>query len=266
MKIGIFDSGIGGLSVVNKLINTYNAHIVYVADTANMPYGDKSPQEVTQLSESITQFLIKQDVDYIIIACHTISAIAGPYLAAKYKSIHFITMLEAVIPAALDATKNNRIGIMATPATIKHQLHKHALQYLNHQVTIIEQACPTLAPTIEHHLTNTSLVKKRIIKYVTPLIAQDIDTLILGCTHYDVIKKEIHQLVGFNINLICADETTNLLIENDRFVKEGCAQLSCYVSDNREAFAQKLMHIVDLRIPVTIKPLAAALKSDLRYH
>ncbi len=262
MKIGIFDSGIGGLSIVNQLINTYNAHIVYVADTANMPYGDKSPQEVTQLSERITQFLIEQDVDYIIIACHTISAIAGPYLAAKYKSIRFITMLEAVIPAALNATKNNRIGIMATPATINHQLHKHALQYLNHQVTVIEQSCPTLAPTIEHYLTSRSIVKEHIAKYVTPLIAQNIDTLILGCTHYDVIKKEIHQLTGFNINLICADETTSRLIKNEAFTKEGSAQLGCYVSDNKEAFAQKLMHIVDLCIPVTIKRFDSAYHSE----
>lgn len=253
VKIGVFDSGIGGLSVVKQLMISRNAHIVYVADTANMPYGNKSPEEIRFLSDRITQFLIQEQVEYIIIACHTISAIAGPYLAAKYPTSRFITMLEVVVPAALTTTKSNRIGIMATPATILAQVHKHALQYSNPRITVIEQACPTLASTIEHQFDNHELIQDRITQYVSPLMNQDIDTLILGCTHYDLIQKEIQEFVGPKINIIWSGQSQLPLLPKSPQPIDSHTELDCYVSGNQDLFAQSLVHIIDLQTPVCIR-------------
>ncbi|MGE0009793.1 MAG: glutamate racemase [Candidatus Babeliales bacterium] len=254
MKVGVFDSGIGGLSVVKQILRTRNAHIVYVADTANMPYGLKSPDQIRVLSERITEFLLTQHVDYIVIACHTISAISGPYLAAKYPHIAFITMLEVVVPAALKTTKTNRIGIMATPATILAQVHKHALQYSNPRITVFEQPCPTLASTIEHQFDNHALIEDRITQYVSPLIAHGIDTLILGCTHYDLIQNEIQDFVGSQITIISSGRTPLPLLPKPREQKEeGALTIECYVSGNQDMFTESLVHIIDPAMPVSIR-------------
>lgn len=254
LKIGVFDSGIGGLSVVNQLMGRYNAHIVYVADTANMPYGSKTAQEIIILSERITEFLIAQNVDYIIIACHTISAVAGPHLAAKYPNSRFITMLEVVVPAALKITHTNRIGIMATPATILAQVHKHALQHANPRITVVEQPCPTLASTIEHQFDNHELIQDRIAHYVIPLIKEDIDTLILGCTHYDLIQNKIQEFVGSQISIISSGRTPLPLLPKSNVPKEISAfALECYVSGNPEMFTESLVHIIDIKVPVSIR-------------
>lgn len=254
LKIGVFDSGIGGLSVVKQLMGRHNAHIVYVADTANMPYGSKSPEEIIVLSDKITQFLIKQDVEYIIIACHTISAVAGPYLAAKYPKSRFITMLEVVVPAALKATQSNRIGIMATPATIHAQVHKRALQHNNPNITVIEQACASLAFAIEHRLDDSAFLQELITEYVTPLVAQDIDTLILGCTHYDLIQKEIQEFVGKDMHIIWSGRSPlPLLPKNTDVEATPTFQLDCYVSDKQDMFAEKLVHIIDPQTTVSIR-------------
>lgn len=254
MKIGIFDSGIGGLSAANQLINTNNAHIVYVADTANMPYGNKSPEEIVRLSDTIIQFLLAQEVDYIIIACHTISVIAGPHLKIKYPTTSFITMPDVVVPAALAATHNNRIGIMATAATIQSQVYKKALQHGNSSATVIEQACPTLASIIEHEFENKQLITERIFNYVAPLITQNIDTLILGCTHYDLIQQEIQDFVGSTIQIIWSGKSSLPLLPTNYHNSIGTAQLSCFISDKQDVFAQKLVEVVDIKTAVTIRP------------
>lgn len=252
-KIGVFDSGIGGLSVVNQLMHSCNAHIVYVADTANMPYGSKSPEEITQLSERMTQFLINQNVTHIIIACHTISAIFGSYLASKYPHVTFITMLQVVIPAALKATATNRIGIMATPATIKSKVHTRALQLNDPTIVVVEQACPTLAPTIEHYFDDVEMIKERIAFYLEPLIAQNIDTLILGCTHYDLIHALIREYVGNSLHIIGSD-TFRLSAYATMQDDESQLILECFVSDKQDVFAEKLVHLIDVTIPVSIRP------------
>lgn len=204
-KIGIFDSGIGGLTILKPLLDHYAVECIYVADTHYMPYGTKSPEAVTQLSARIVKFLLQHNVDAIIIACHTISAVSLQSLQAQFPHIKFFGMIEPVTRKVLHNPRTQRIGILATSNSIMSHAHKKALQAHNPSLYIVEQACHSLAERIEHHTDDHLLIDATLDEYLQPLLQADLDVIMLGCTHYSIIKDRIKQKIG-TLPLICADD------------------------------------------------------------
>ncbi len=204
-RIAVFDSGVGGLLILKPLLLSYSAHYIYLADATNMPYGNKSPQEITALTLRAITFLESYKPDLIIIACFTATAIALADLQKKI-STPLLGMIELVAPYAVKATRNNQIGVLSTRATANSYKITQAIQALNPTLTTIEQACPLLASAIENrHSLNKIL--QLIKKYIAPLQEAKVDTILLGCTHYEALREVISGCLNKQITLIGAADT-----------------------------------------------------------
>jgi len=206
LKIGIFDSGLGGVSIAKKLLELPGLEIYYYADNKNLPYGNKTPSEIINFSSQVVEYFITYEIDIIIIACHTISVIAAHNLRALFPSLLFIDMLELTLLPTIKSTQNNSIGIIATQASINSNQHIYHLQKYNPALHIYPQACPELASVIE----NNYLSGKKELSldaYLKNLEKKNIDTLLLGCTHYELIKNEINIYFRGKVNLIGADSS-----------------------------------------------------------
>ena len=205
-KIGIFDSGIGGLTIAKELLKFSNLEIIYYADTKYLPYGNKSFEEIKKLSKSIVDELLSYQVETIIIACHTISIVAHSYLETTFPDIPIISVAPYVIDSALSATHNKKIGILATEATIASHYYQQALLHKNASLEITEQECPQLANLIEEHDATSDRIHTTLEHYLSPCKATSIDTLILACTHYPLVKKAIQEIIGKNVTLISSEQ------------------------------------------------------------
>lgn len=238
MNIGIFDSGIGGLSIARTLLSSSSINIIYVADSANMPYGSKSPEQIFTISSRIIRFLEMYNVDAIIIACHTASTLAGKKIQQFY-NIPIITLQESIIEYATQITKNNSIGLIATPATIASSVYHKTILQCNKNIRILEKACPTLASSIEHYFDQSEILQKTLEMYLQEMITTDIDTLILGCTHYSLIKELIQNYIP-NVALISSEDIIAkqfLLEENSSFITP---RHQFFVSGDQNMFQKKL--------------------------
>ncbi|MDR1104505.1 MAG: glutamate racemase, partial [Endomicrobium sp.] len=186
--IGIFDSGFGGLTVmsaINKVLPSEN--LIYFGDTAHVPYGTKSQNAILKFSKEITSFLIKNRVKLIVVACNTASALALPVLEKTLK-VHIIGVIAPGAKAAIDASENFRIGIIGTEGTIGSKSYPKAINKLA-KAKIYQQACPLLVPLVEEGWVDGEITDKTVKKYIKPLLAKKIDTLVLGCTHYPLLRK-----------------------------------------------------------------------------
>ncbi|MBX7242520.1 MAG: glutamate racemase [Bacteroidia bacterium] len=193
LPIGVFDSGLGGLTIAKAMRNLMpHESLYYFGDTAHLPYGDKSPEAIRQYVKEITRFLIQQPVKAIVIACNTASAVA----LDEVKSIAgSLPVFDVVYPAALyslSETKNRKIGVIGTRATITSGIYGRLLNSLSHSsVSVIEKATPLLVPMIEEGWLQNKISLDVIHEYLSDKDFQEIDTLILGCTHYPLIKNQI---------------------------------------------------------------------------
>lgn len=200
--IGIFDSGLGGLTIAKEVIHSFPSyHFLYFGDTANLPYGLKSKCLVKKYSEEAIDWMQKRGVDLVIIACHTSSCLAGDYLKGKFR-FPILDMVASTIKAGAESTRNGKIGIIGTPATIKSGVYQKKLQEKNSNFEIYSQACPLLVPLVEEGRENQKTVEKILQRYLLPFKPKNIDTLILGCTHYPLLEKTIQKIVGKNVRLI----------------------------------------------------------------
>ena len=201
--IGIFDSGVGGLTVVKALLDKLpNENIVYLADSKHMPYGDKTNEQIIEYVMDDVKFLNNYELKTILIACNTADSIAFSNVQEAY-DIPVYGVIDAACKQAIILTKNNRIGVIATTATINtDQYHKELLKY-NPHIKVYNQACPFLVPLIEEGKFDIGNQEIRYIleDYLTPLIENDIDTLILGCTHYDLLYEIIKDMYP-NLNVV----------------------------------------------------------------
>ncbi len=245
--IGFFDSGIGGLTVLQQFISLPIAQCMYIADTANMPYGNKSLAEIKEYSERIVHFLLEQGVTTIIISCHTATALALKHLQKTFKNKNIVGVVDLVSQEAAQRTKNNKIGIIATQATINSGEHKKSILSHNLEAAVFEQACPLLASAIEFGTHQGEELDTLVLSYIQPLLDTKIDTLILGSTHYDVIKNIIRRLTHNTLNLISANE---LILQ--QFILNACnnssilPNLHYYVTGSENAFlnaAKKILTI-----------------------
>ncbi len=245
--IGVFDSGVGGLTVAREIMRQIpNERIIYFGDTARVPYGSKSKETVTRFSGQIVRFLRTFQVKTIVVACNTASAYALDELE-KEADIPIIGVLKPGAKAAMEATGNGRIGVIATEATIGSGMYYQYIKELNDKVTIYGKACPLFVPLIEEGLWEDPVTDEIARRYLTELIDIDIDTLILGCTHYPLIRSTLGRIAGGNVTLVnpayeTAKELKEMLGQMDLLNEEepglGSNRYQFYVSDMAEKFVR----------------------------
>jgi glutamate racemase len=215
LPIGIFDSGIGGLTVLKELMNLIpNENLIYLGDTARVPYGIRSPETIIKYSTSNVNFLLKHDVKMIVIGCNTASAVATDIIKNKFD----LPIVDVVIPGAVRAvnsTNNKRIGIIGTRGTINSNAYDREIKKLVPDAETFSLACPLFVSLAEEGFCDENdeisyLTAKRYLSY---FMDKDIDTLVLGCTHYPLLIKVIQKAVGESIKLICSAEETALEVK-----------------------------------------------------
>jgi glutamate racemase len=240
--IGVFDSGVGGLTVVKQLMR-YLPHenIVYYGDTARVPYGTKSRNTIIKFSIENALFLLKHNVKLIVVACNTSSSVSLPALRRNFK----VPVIGVIKPGACDgvkACKNKRLGIIATPATIKSNAYAREISRIDSSVKTFSASCPLLVPVAEEGLKDSRITLDIIKYYMNPIKQKSIDTLILGCTHYPILKGLISSIMGKSISLVDSAESTAktvrcLLSENSLLAKRRSpGKLKFFVSDEIENF------------------------------
>ncbi len=234
--IGVFDSGLGGLTVVKALRGRLpNESIVYFGDTARLPYGIKSQALVKQFSTQITRFLFEKNAKAVIIACNTATAMALNSLKNEFKNIPIIGVIEPGSEKAIFETISKKIGVIGTIATISSKAYEKTIQQKDSRVEIISKACPLFVPFVEEGLVNGSAINQ-IAKHYLSSFNNKVDTLILGCTHYPLLKDIIFDNTE-NINLIdsassVAEGAHKVLLEHN-LLSDGKTPgvLDCYVTD-----------------------------------
>lgn len=211
--IGIFDSGIGGLTVVKQIISFLpNENIIYFGDTARVPYGTKSNSTVIEYSFQDAKFLIDKNVKLLVVACNTASSVALDNLRDKF-DIPVIGMIEPGAKLALKKTKNKRIGVIGTYATINNKAYSNELVKLDKEVRVFEKPCPLFVPLAEEGWTHHKATKIIAEEYLDNFNDDDVDTLILGCTHYPLLADIIREALGDNIELIDSGTAASLIVE-----------------------------------------------------
>lgn len=206
--VGVFDSGIGGLTVAHEVIRQLpHESIVYFGDTARVPYGPKSPETVRRYSREIAGFLQEQGVKAIVIACNTATAHALSALRDEL-AMPVIGVVEPGARAAVAATKAGHIGVIGTVGTIKSGAYERAIRAINPDVMITARACPLFVPLVEEGWTDHDATRLVAREYLEPLIAADVDTVVLGCTHYPLLKPLLREVLGPSVKLIDSAEET----------------------------------------------------------
>lgn len=207
LPIGVFDSGIGGLTVVRQIHKVMPCEdLIYLGDTARVPYGTKSPSTVVRFACEDTQFLLQEGVKAVVVACNTASAWALPTLERRFNIPIFGVILPGV-RAALKHTRNQRIGVIGTTATIRSQAYSKAILARCDTARVFARACPLLVPLVEEGWVQHSVTLSVLREYLEPLLQRRVDTLVLGCTHYPLLKRPIRTIVGRKIALVDSAET-----------------------------------------------------------
>ncbi|NQU99528.1 MAG: glutamate racemase [Parcubacteria group bacterium] len=218
--IGIFDSGIGGLTVVKQIFKTLPQHkIVYFGDTARLPYGTKSEEAIIQFSIQNTEFLIEKGAKVIVIACHTASSVAADILREKFPDVPIFDVAGSGLEKAANISRKKKIGIMGTAATIKSGAHEKFLKNINPDIKVYPKACPLLVPLIEEGWLKRMETRKILRYYLRPLKLKQIDILVLACTHYPLLYKAIDSISGKSVKVV--DPAEELAQELKEFLEKN---------------------------------------------
>ena len=236
--IGIFDSGLGGLTILKALRRKLpHEDFIYFGDTANVPYGSKSKQTVTRFSAAIARFLETQHVKLIVVACNTASALALPELRRQCR-VPMLGVIEPGAQTAAAATKNGRIAVLGTEATVRSQAYTKAVLKKLPQAKILQQACPLFVPLVEENWAQTPAAKLIAQTYLSPVKRHQADTLILGCTHYPILKPMLQKLLGKNVRLVDPAQTTAQAVADflPPAQTKAKGKLTVYASDDPARF------------------------------
>ncbi len=235
--IGVFDSGVGGLTVVRALMERLPFEgIIYFGDTARVPYGVKSVETVTQYAVEITDFLLKKGVKLLVIACNTVAAVAGEAVRSR-SPVPVLDVIDAGARAAVRENRAGNVGVIGTPATINSNAYARAIHALNPATRIFSQACPLFVPLVEEGWLDHPVTRMTANEYLKPVLAEGVDTLVLGCTHYPLLKPLLGEIAGPEVRLVdsgeamaeaAADLLTDIHLWNPQREKPP---YSCYVSD-----------------------------------
>ncbi len=224
MNIGVFDSGVGGLWILKHLQSKLpQNNYIFFGDQGHVPYGERPMEEIRAFSEKISQFLIKKDCKIIVIACNTASAAALLYLREKFPETIFVGMEPAIKPA-VETTQTKKVGVLATPATFQGELYNSVVERFASDVEIFQDTCPGLVKQIEKgefETTKTHLILERAL---LPMLEKNIDTVVLGCTHYPFVIPQIKEIVGNSIKII--DPTEAIVKRVEMLLREKGDSLS----------------------------------------
>jgi glutamate racemase len=266
--IGVFDSGIGGLTVAAALQNLLpSENIFYLGDTARVPYGGKSRRTVERYSIEIGGLLLAERAKIIVVACNTASALAVPRMKEMFK----VPVQGVVAPgaaAAVASTKNKTIGVIGTRATIASGAYEHAINSLDADIRVISVACPLLVPLIEEGMFEDKVTDLMLARYLAPLLSAGIDTLVLGCTHYPLLREAIARTAGPGVTLVdsaenCALAVKALLEKNTlNAPPERLGKLDVALTDATERFLRTAAKALDLEIgDVTLRSVQSVEKA-----
>ena len=252
--IGVFDSGIGGLTVVAALKKLLPSEtIFYIGDTARVPYGGKSRKTVERYSIEIGGLLLAEQAKIIVVACNTASALAVP----RMKQLFNVPVQGVIAPgaeAAARTTKNGRIGVIGTRATIASGAYEHAIHALNPALQVFSDPCPLLVPLIEEGLFDDPITDQVIARYLSPILAENIDTLVLGCTHYPLAREAIGRAAGEKVTLVDSAENcafaVKTLLESKTLAApaDRLGRLDVALTDATEGFLRTAERALDLEI------------------
>ena len=269
--IGVFDSGIGGLTVVRELLHQLpHESLLYFGDTARVPYGNKSPETVRRYSREILEFLLSRDVKMVVVACNTATAHALEELA-RISPVPVEGVIGPGARAAVAASRNGRIGVIGTAGTVASGAYSRAIEAADGKVEVTSQACPLFVPLVEEGWLDHAATRLVAEEYLAPLRAHDIDTLVLGCTHYPLLKPLLAELLGPSIVLIdSAQETaaavarrlaTSALRAPAATPEAGGGHAHFVVSDDRKSFVRVGRMFLGERVKdVELVPLGEVIK------
>lgn len=205
--IGVFDSGVGGLTVFREIARVLpNESLLYLGDSARLPYGNKSRETIIRYAREAARYLLGRDIKMMVVACNTATAAALPTLE-KELHIPVIGVVEPGAHAAVSATKGH-VGVIATEGTVRSQAYMRAIHARNSDVQVVQAACPLFVPLAEEGWANTRVAREVAEIYLAPLLDEAIDTLVLGCTHYPILRNTIEQVVGEAVTIVDSAETT----------------------------------------------------------
>lgn len=237
-SIGVFDSGIGGLTVVHALTKQLpHENIVYFGDTARVPYGPKSPQVIREYAKDNTEFLLSKEVKMIVVACNTVSAVALD-VVQKLANIPVVGVIMPGAKAAVATSKKKRIGIIGTAGTIASNAYANAIRQLDESVHVFSRACPLFVPFVEEGWIDHKATEIIAREYLFPLSVEKIDTLVLGCTHYPLLKNVISAALKGTATLIDSGEATALEVE--KVLDEHRMKNSSGENPNRQFFVSDI--------------------------
>ena len=257
--VGVFDSGVGGLTVAREISRQLpKENIVYFGDTARVPYGSKSQNTIIRFSEQIIRFLKTKQVKAIVIACNTASALALDAVRDEFD----IPIMGVVIPgarAAVEATKNRHVGVVGTDATVQSGMYTKVIREMAPDITVTEKACPLFVPLVEEGFKEHVVTQEIIEYYLESMKHTDIDAMILGCTHYPLIRSKIREYMGDRIQIVNPAYETAMdlkkMLEERGMANDGTTEqhsrYSFYVSDAAEKFRRFANTVMPFDVPTT---------------
>lgn len=257
--IGVFDSGLGGLTCVKELMEIMpNESIVYFGDTGRVPYGSKSNETIIKYARSDIKFLQEFDLKMIVIACGTASAIALPVIKDEV-TVPIIGVVSSAAEAAVNATKNKKIGIIGTQGSIRSGAYEKKICELDQSIKTFAVACPMFVPIVENGYANSEVARIIAREYLEDIKKEGVDTLILGCTHYPLLKDVIAEVIGDGVTLIdpgriSAGFVKNYLSENN-LLSDKTAEHKFYVSDSPEGFRELASEFLNREISENIEKI-----------
>ena len=259
--IGVFDSGVGGLTVAREIMRNLPAErIVYFGDTARVHYGNKSKASIIRFSRQIIRFLQTEKVKAIVIACNTASAHALDQVQKEF-DIPIIGVVKPGAQVAAMTTRNKKVGVIGTLGTIGSNIYTEYIRQIDPEITVYGKACPLLVPLVEEGWLKDPITRDVLVRYLDELLAEDIDTLVMGCTHYPLLRSAIRDVVGEGVNLVNpAYETAQALkklLARDGLDSQGVEEeefpYRYYVSDLAEKFTEFANSILPYDVSVTQK-------------
>jgi len=267
--IGVFDSGVGGLSVLRAIRTLIPAQpVIYLADQAHVPYGPRPLDEVREFSRVISQFLIQQGAQVIVVACNTASAAALYHLRQTFPETPFVGMEPAVKPAA-ESTQSGVVGVLATPATFQGALYASVVERFAHGVTLLQDTCSGLVQQIEAGNLNGEDTRRILENALLPMLARGMDTVVMGCTHYPFVIPLIQQIVGEKVRVIdpapAVARQTRRVLEAHGWLVEGDAPapVRFLTTGDGEAFRRMIARLLGDVFP---NPLVEVIQWDEQIH
>lgn len=238
--IGVFDSGVGGLTVLKELIVAFpNESFIYLGDTARLPYGAKSPATIRKYSEQTISFLLQKNVKAVVIACNSASS---QFFESEWLGVPIYNVIEPGAKLAVATTKNKKIGVLGTRATILSEAYQKRIQLLDPTIKIFATACPLFVPLAEEGLYDGDIPKLVVHRYLNDIVDKGVDTVVLGCTHYPLLKDAIQSYLGNGVNLVSSGIAIATILKDDfingRLISSSqkSGHINIYTTDSSDYF------------------------------